>query len=522
MNSRDLDGQINRRDFLNAAVLGSGAAMLGVADRAISAASSHPSKERSRAQSHDAIVRMTLVEGINALASGEVSSQDYCTAALAQAAKFESYNIFTQVSPTYVRDAAASVDASRQEGKTVGALQGVPYALKDSIDMVEYYTRSGHPSLQTFEPLVDADLVKLYKTADGVCIGKTQIAPLSLWWTTENPLTGDTGNPFDKAYKTGGSSGGSGAAVAARIVPFAVAEDTSGSVRVPAALNGVQGFRPTTGRWPTAGTMPVGFTDTLGPIARTLADIKLLDALSAADRPENLPGTVSLRSVRIGYQKSGFCKDLHPWVEENFEQALQLMSRTGATVVEVKDLPWEATRFAGQMLMADFPGAVARYFNRHRVYDRSIFGLLHELHVDVLKKINLKLLDQATTGEGYFALVEQLMNARRQYRELMSANRIDALIYPTTKAPNTPNDGAEMRVATGPRGEQISEFSYGSNMGFAPSMKIPSIALFSGIDRAGLPLSITVDGYSDQDRRLLDIAEAIETVFPPVLEPKSI
>jgi len=482
-----------------------------------------PAIARSQSLPHETIVRMSLVDGLKALASGRVSSQDYCMAALAQAVKFKSYNIFTQISSTYVSDAAAAVDASRKKGQVVGPLQGVPYALKDSIDMVEYYTTSGHPALQTFEPLVDADLVKLYRNANGICIGKTQLAPLSLWYTTENPLTGDTGNPFNKSYKTGGSSGGSGAAVAARIVPFAVAEDTLGSVRVPAALNGVQGFRPTTGRWPTAGTMPVGFTDTLGPIARTLGDIKLLDTLSAVDHPENSPSAASLRDVRLGYQKSGFLQDLHPWVEDNLEQTMRMLSRAGATLVEIKDLPVAASsEVVGQMLMADFPGSVARYFNRHRVYDRSIFGLLHELHVDVLKKTNLQYLNRAVTGEGYIELVTRLLEDRHLYRQLMTDNRIDALLYPTTKVPNTPNDGAETLIAKGPQGEQIAEYSYGVNMPFASAMKSPSVALFAGMDRAGLPLSITLDGYSDRDRHLLDIAEAVEKVLPPVAEPKSI
>ena len=514
--SKDLSERsaaLDKRDFIKLAGMSAAYALVSGA----------PSIARSQTVPHEAIVRMSLIEGVRALASGKITSQAYCEAALAQADKFKGYNIFTQTSPTYVREAAASVDALRQEGKAAGSLRGAPFALKDSIDMVEYYTMSGHPALQNFEPLVDADLVKLYREANGICIGKTQLAPLSLWWTTENPLTGDTGNPFNKAYKTGGSSGGSGAAVAARIVPFAVAEDTLGSVRVPAALNGVQGFRPTTGRWPTVGTMPQGFTDTLGPIARTVADIKWLDTLSAVDHPQNRPSTISLLSVRIGYQKHGFLQELHPWVEENFEQTLRTLSRAGATLVEIKDLPGaESFQIAGKMLMADFPGAVARYFNRHRVYDRSVFGLLHQLHVDVLKKNNLQLLDQSVVGEGYFDLVVQLMEARQRYKDIMSANRIDALLYPTTKAPNTPNDGAETLVGKGPRGEPIAEFSFGANMILAPAMKTPSLALFSGLDRAGLPLSITLDGYSDQDRRLLDIAEAVEKVLPPVVEPKSI
>jgi len=241
---------------------------------------------------------------------------------------------------------------------------------------------------------------------------------LSLWWTTENSMTGDTGNPFNRAYKTGGSSGGSGAAVAARIVPFAVAEDTGGSVRVPAAMNGVQGLRPTTGRWPTAGTMSIGFSDTLGPIARSVADIKLLDTLCATDHPDNQPGQVDLENVRIGYQKASLFEQLHPWVQDNIEQTMATLSRAGATLVEVHGLPAaEIYDLALGILLADMPAAVARYFNRHRVYDRSAFGLMHELHMDSLKKTWLPGMDDAPTGEAYFDLVAQLLEARRTIRK---------------------------------------------------------------------------------------------------------
>jgi len=276
-------------------------------------------------------------------------------AALAKASKLKEYNIFTQISPVYVQSAATAIDKKRKEGNPLGALQGVPYALKDSVDMVEYYTISGHPALKTFEPKVDADLVKIYKQADAVCIGKTQIPALSLWWTTENPMTGDTGNPFNKAYKTGGSSGGSGAAVAARIVPFAVGEDTGGSIRVPAAFNGVQGFRPTTGRWPTAGTMPIGFSDTLGPIARSVADLKLLDTISAVDHPPHTPTQVDVKRLRIGYQKTGFFDDLHSWVQANIDATMNTLSRAGVTLVEVSGLPaQESFQLAVSILLADF------------------------------------------------------------------------------------------------------------------------------------------------------------------------
>jgi mandelamide amidase len=513
--SSDSQFDMSKRDFLK---------LTGVA-LAYAAMTSIPSFSfaSSPTMSHDEIIRMSLIEGLDALKSGKMSSVAYSTAALMQAAKFKKYNIFTQISPFYVQTTAASIDKKRKAGKKVGALQGAPYALKDSVDMIEYYTISGHPSLKTFEPKVDSDLVKIYKEADAVCIGKTQIPALSLWWTTENPMTGDTGNPFNMTYKTGGSSGGSGASVAARIVPFAVAEDTGGSVRVPAAMNGVLGLRPTTGRWPTAGTMPLGFTDTLGPIARSVADIKLLDTICANDHPANKPSQVDLSQIRIGYQKSGLFEALHPWVQENVDQTINKLSNAGATLVELKGLPVaESHQVALGIIAADFPGAVARYFNRHGVYNKSGFGLMHELHMDTFKKVWMPGLNASAYGEDYFKLVETLMGLRKVYNKIMTENKIDVLLYPTSKVPNTPNDGCDIIAAKGPEGNMLSELQIGANMFFSPAQRTPSIAMFSGLDKAGLPLSVTFDGYSGQDRRLLDIAEVIEKVLPPLVEPKSI
>ena len=147
---------------------------------------------------------------------------------------------------------------------------------------------------------------------------------------------------------------------------------------------------------------------------------------------------------------------------------------------------------------------------------------MHELHMDGIKKAWLPGMDNAPTGEAYLDLVVQLMEARKTNQKVMSDNEIDVLMYPTTKVPNTPNDGGDVMVGKGPLGEMLPETLIGANMLFAPAMKIPSIAMYSGMDKAGLPLSITFDAYSGQDRRLLDIAEAIEKILPPLVEPKSI
>ena len=174
------------------------------------------------------------------------------------------------------------------------------------------------------------------------------------------------------------------------------------------------------------------------------------------------------------------------------------------------------------MLAADFPTSVAHYFNRHRIYDRSGFELMRELHMDGLKQAWLTSMNNAPRGEAYFDLVVQVTEARKTYQKVMSENELDILMYPTSKVPNTPNDGGDVMESVGPLGETLPELLIGGNMLFAPAMRTPSISMYSGMDKAGLPLSVTFDGYGGQDRRLLDLAEAIETVLPPLAEPKSL
>lgn len=503
----------HRRQFLKAsAAAATTFTMAGVPTAACSASVS--SKE---------LIRLDTTTGISALKSGSISALEYCDAALEQLERFKTYNIFTQVSREYIRQHAADVDLRRETSSSIGALQGLPYALKDSVDMVEYFTISGHPALREFRPKTDAELVQAIRKADGVCIGKTQLPPLSVWWTTENPMTGDTGNPFNSRYKTGGSSGGSGAAVAARIVPFAIAEDTGGSVRIPAAMNGVIGLRPTTGRWPIKGAMPIGFSDTLGPIARSVRDIKLLDTLFAMDKPANASSNVEVGDLRIGFQNEWFLDNLHPWVKSNFEATLKSLSEAGAEMIEIVGLPaGDLYELALAVLLADMPTTIAHYFNRHGVYDRSAFALMNTLNIEVFKNVWLPGMESAATGEDYFDLVTNLRQLRSVSQSVFEEYGIDCLIYPSSKVPNTPNDGGETISTEGPLGNTLEESAIGENMFFAPGTRRPSISMFSGMDPDGLPLSVTFDGSTGSDRRLLDIAEALERVLPPLEEPASI
>jgi Asp-tRNA(Asn)/Glu-tRNA(Gln) amidotransferase A subunit family amidase len=140
--------------------------------------------------------------------------------------------------------------------------------------------------------------------AGGIVLGKTNLHELSAGYTTTNLFTGATRNPYDLDRVPGGSSGGNGAAIAASLAPVALGEDTAGSVRVPAALTGIYGFRPTSGRYPGDGVVPLSPTlDTLGPMARSVDDIVLLDAVITGDH--TALDRISLRDLRIGTALEG-------------------------------------------------------------------------------------------------------------------------------------------------------------------------------------------------------------------------
>ena len=214
---------------------------------------------------------------------------------------------------------------------------------------------------------------------------------------------------------------------------------------------------------------------------------------------------------------------MHPWVESNFDATLKRLSQAGAEIVEVAGLPAsDLHQLAIGILLADMTTTIAHYFNRHSVFDHSAFELMHSLNIESIKNTWLPGVNSAATGEDYFELVANLRQLRSTSQTIFEQHDIDILVYPTSKVPNTPNDGGEVISAEGPLGNTLEEMAIGENMFFAPSTRRPSIAMYSGMDKDGLPLSVTFDGVTGGDRRLLDIAEALERVLPQLEEPKSI
>ncbi len=224
------------------------------------------------------------------VAAGEISARAVTEALLARiAARNPALNAFTDVTAERAMREADAVDAKRRRGEPLGPLAGVPYAVKNLFDIAGLPTRAGSKINRDLPPARrDSFLGRKLAAADAVCLGGLNMGEYAYDFTGENAHDGASRNPHDPERMTGGSSGGSGGAVAAGMAPFALGSDTNGSIRVPAALCGIFGLKPTFGRLSRAGTFPfVTAFDHLGPLARSAKDLALAyDAMQGAD-PED-------------------------------------------------------------------------------------------------------------------------------------------------------------------------------------------------------------------------------------------
>ena len=226
----------------------------------------------------------------NAVAAGTASATSVVEAALARIeARNPALNAFTAITRERALATARAIDEARGQGKRPGVLAGVPFAVKNLFDVAGLPTLAGSKINREWRPpAADATLIQRLEAAGAVLVGALNMGEYAYDFTGENAHNGPSRNPHDMAHMTGGSSGGSGGAVAGGLVPLALGSDTNGSIRVPASFCGLFGLKPTYGRLSRAGTFPfVASLDHVGPLARTTRDLTLVyDAMQGHD-PED-------------------------------------------------------------------------------------------------------------------------------------------------------------------------------------------------------------------------------------------
>jgi len=329
--------------------------------------------------------RATLVEAAAALVRGELTSEALTRACLERAHRLNpTLNCFLRIEDEAALAAARRADAAHAAGRPLGVLHGVPIAVKDMFYDAARETSSGSAIRRGFRSATTATALARLKAAGAVVLGALNMTEFALGPTGHNPFYGACHNPWNPAHIAGGSSSGSGAAVAARIAFGTLGSDTGGSIRLPAAANGILGLKPTYGRVPRTGAMPLSWSiDHVGPLARTAADLaRLLGVLAGHD-----PGdpTASRRPVpdyeaalgagiaglRLGVPRNFFFDDVEPDVRRALDAALAVLEGAGARCVEVVVPAAEQLTELGRTVVYAEASALHGHWLRTRPQDYS-------------------------------------------------------------------------------------------------------------------------------------------------------
>lgn len=468
----------------------------------------------------DDLAALGAAQAARAIRDGDITAEALADALIARVERARALNAFDFLDADAVRAAAREADRRRAEGATLGPLHGVPVTMKANIGTAGVPTSAGTPALRDHRPAADAPVAAALFAAGAIGFGKNTMHELAFGITSNNAATGAVRNPYHPRMIPGGSSGGTAAAVAARLAPAGIGTDTGGSVRVPAALCGVAGLRPTLGRWPQAGIVPIAATrDTAGPLARRVADLALLDTVVTGDAPAAaLP---SLRGLRLGKPSGYFWDALDADTRRVCEDAIDRIRDAGAVIVPVEVGDIAALDEAVSFVVALYEAkrdltAYLRDAGAGVSFADLVAGVASP---DVQQIMQPMLADGGSIPRAaYDAVIATHRPALiRHYTACLTAGEVEALIFPTTPLPARPIGEDEtvdlggVRVPTFPT--FIRNTDPGSNAGF------PGVTVPAGLTPAGLPVGIALDGLPDSDGRLLAIAAALEAILPPISAP---
>lgn len=466
------------------------------------------------------MIVLSAGEAVAAMRSGQFTALAYAEALLARCAAGAELNAFITLDPDAVRAGAQAADARLQAGETPGPLHGLPIPVKDSINTADLPTTAGTTALRDFRPASDATVVARLRAAGAIVLGKTNLHELSLGWTSSNLAYGAVRNPWDPTRIPGGSSGDTAAAVAAGMAPLGVAEDTQGSIRVPAALCGIAGFRPTTGRYPNDGCAPItSLFDQIGPQARHIADLALFDAVMTGDHaPLAIP---PLAGLRLGIARAYYFAGLDPAVAAVVEDVLQRLVAAGVTIIEA-DVPGLGALVDAITLpvqVHDVVPALAAWLESSGAtigFDDMLAAVSPDVQA-VLKQF-------ALPGAPYAIPDDYYVTARDVHLPALKAllagwfaeHRVDAMLLPATMTAATPiGAGDIIRID-----DTDVPFSTAMGRNIAPGSTagLPGLVLPAGLSN-GLPVAIELDGPAGCDRHLLGIGLAVEAILGTLRPP---
>jgi len=448
---------------------------------------------------------VNLQQIAKALREKTVSSVELASDSLRRIAALDpKLKAFITVTAELAKSQAQQADHELAGGKDRGPLHGIPIAVKDVFCTQGIRTTCGSKLFAGHIPEHDAAVVERLRAAGAVIVGKTNMHELAYGVTSANPHFGTVRNPWDLERIAGGSSGGSGSAVAAGLVPMAMGSDTGGSIRIPASFCGTVGLKPSFGRVSRYGVLPLDFSlDHMGPLTRCVRDAALtLNVLAGFDpRDETcsrrsvepyLPSEpVNIQGLRIGVPENFYFERISPSVADAVGHAVRLAEEAGAVVVSLRVPDIAQLNTIGRIiLLSEASATMERYLHR-----RSDFG------PDVLS-----LLDQ-----GRLLPATDYINAQRVRRLLQQEfqsvwTKVDCLFTPTTPT-SAPKIGQSTIDLDGEEDVRIAStrLARGVNV-----LGLPALSLPCGFDEMELPIGLQIIGPSFREALILKVGAALE------------
>ncbi|HHX58249.1 MAG TPA: Asp-tRNA(Asn)/Glu-tRNA(Gln) amidotransferase subunit GatA [Candidatus Moranbacteria bacterium] len=446
--------------------------------------------------------------------------------------KNESLRAFLEVYEKEVLAQAEAVDKKVNRKKKIGLLEGIPYGLKDNVCLQGKRTSAGSRMLNNYQAVYDATVVKKLKEAGAIVMGKTNMDEFAMGSSTESSVFGPTKNPWDESRVPGGSSGGSAAAVAAEMVPWALGSDTGGSIRQPAGFCGVVGFKPTYGRVSRYGLIAMASSyDQIGPLAKTVEDVALIyQVIKGKDVKDNttiekseadLEDNFSLKGKKIGIVKEFFDSEgLDKKVKTTVEKRIEFAKEQGVEIIEVKlDYFKHSLAVYYIMMTAEISSNLARMdgirfgFNESLEKDAKakdildVYNFSREMALGPESKRRVILGTYVLSAGYYDAYYKKAQKIREIIKQEVKKvfEQVDVLISPTSPKP-------AFKL-----GEKISDplqlylediYTVGANVAMIPGISIPAGIVSE--DGKDLPVGLQLLGRWWEDEKLLSFAKALE------------
>ena len=418
---------------------------------------------------------------------------------------------------------AAALDEKRKNGQPLGRLAGVPVALKDNINVKDEITTCGSKFLTNFKAPFSSTVTELLEKEDAIIIGKTNLDEFAMGSSTENSALQSTKNPWNLKCAPGGSSGGSAAAVAARLCPLAFGSDTGGSIRQPASMCGVYGYKPTYGRVSRYGLVAFGSSlDQIGPFATCAEDIALAqeiigrhcekDSTSIPNEPDNILANIKkpIKGMKIGVPWQ-FLEGLNIEYRKSFDESLETLKKLGAEIVEV-DLSILKYSIAVYYILATAEASTnlarfdgVRYGKRserattlEEVYD---FSRQEGFGPEVKRRIMLgTFVLSSGYQDAYYKKAQRVRTLILQkYHEAFA--KCDLIATPVS-----PTAAFEIGSIKDPLEMYLADiYTIGANLGGVPAMSIPS-----GFTQDGLPIGLQLTAPQLKDAHLCQAAFAFQ------------